>query len=50
MMATNFFLLHAPHNGCMLPMSSVPLLVKGTTWSASKAAFLVFPTRFYPTG
>ena len=37
-MLTNFFLLRDPHNGCMLPMSSEPPLVRGTTWSASNAA------------
>lgn len=38
MTLTNFFLLHAPHNGCTLPMSFEPPLVKGTTWSASSVA------------
>jgi hypothetical protein len=38
MLLTNFFLLHDPHNGCMLPISSEHPLVKGTTWSASNAA------------
>src|SRR5918994_7352858 len=38
MMLTNFFLLHVPHNGCMLPMSFEPPLVRGTTWSASNTA------------
>jgi hypothetical protein len=38
MMFTNFFLLHDPHNGCMLLMLSEPPLVKGTTWSASSTA------------
>src|ERR671912_460719 len=38
MTLTNYFLLHDPHNGCTLPMSSEPPLVKGTTWSASNMA------------
>jgi hypothetical protein len=38
MLLTNFFLLHDPHNGCMLPISFEHPLVKGTTWSASNAA------------
>src|SRR5215207_2671629 len=37
-MLTNFLLLHDPHNGCMLPMSSEPPLVRGTTWSACNTA------------
>src|SRR5215211_1420386 len=38
MTLTNFFLLHAPHNGWMLPMSFEPPLVKGTAWSACNTA------------
>src|SRR5687767_8123070 len=32
MTLTNFFLLQDPHNGCMLPISSEPPLVKGQTF------------------